>query len=210
MRELLITAAPLPPPGPWTCNVAQRQRVRFDMKLPNSNFDLDHRTSYRFALLSSRSVRSTRDLYHRHGLTTYRWRTLSLIGHHEPIYPSEIAEITSVDPDQVTRAVDQLVTQHYVARNLDSADRRRVQLTLTPKGRGIYAEIETVHRAIEKKLLSVLSAEEREAFFNSLAKLEAQARYLFHTNGNLKHVAGLSGDTPTKRPRAERTRKITK
>jgi DNA-binding MarR family transcriptional regulator len=149
------------------------------MKLSKAHLDLEHRTSYRFAVLSAASTRSVAGLYRRHGLTIGGWRTLSLIGHHEPINPGAIAERTSVDQDKVTRAVDRLVARGYVTRRVDGADRRRVILRLTPRGRRVYAEIENVRRAIEQKFMGALPPAERARFLASLAKLEAQARRLF-------------------------------
>jgi DNA-binding MarR family transcriptional regulator len=149
------------------------------MKLPKSDLDLEHRTSYRFAVVSAMSNRCVADLYRSHGLTVGGWRTLSLIGHYEPIYPGQIAERTSIEPDKVTRAVDRLVGIGYVARVADDNDRRRVVLKLTRSGRRVYSAIERVRREVEQELLAALSPSERKSFLQSLAKVEAQARRLF-------------------------------
>src|SRR3954471_8132025 len=98
------------------------------------NLDLEHRTAYRFSMLAAQSTRCMADLYRKAGITVGGWRTLSLIGRYEPIYPSSIAERTSVDPDKVTRAVDRLVEKGLVARKVDNADRRRIALRLTARG----------------------------------------------------------------------------
>lgn len=149
------------------------------MRLPHPGLALDQRTAYRFAVLSAMSTRSVAHVYKRYGLTVGGWRTLSLIGHHEPTYPSEIATRTSVEPDKVTRAVDRLVAQRYVARAVDGADRRRAVLTLTRRGRAVYAAIEGVRRAGERQFLAALTLAERRRFFALLAKLKSQARRLF-------------------------------
>jgi DNA-binding MarR family transcriptional regulator len=149
------------------------------MKLPKSDLDLEHRTSYRFAVLSAMSTRCVADLYRRHRLTVGGWRTLSLIGHYEPINPGQIAQRTSIEPDKVTRAVDRLVAIGYVVRVPDQKDRRRVVLKLTVAGRRVYAAIERVRRTVERQLLAALSPSELGAFLRSLSKLEAQAHRLF-------------------------------
>lgn len=175
------------------------------MKLPVSEYDLEHRVTYRLALLSARNTRSVLDLYRKHGLTVAAWRALSLIGHHEPIHPSNISERSSVDPDKVTRAVDALVTRGYVARDGDRQDRRRVVLTLTPRGRKVYAEIEGVRRRIEERFLGVLSAPEKRQFLMLLGKLEAQGRKLFTGKDAWKAIVGDGADAgpaaPARRPR---------
>jgi DNA-binding MarR family transcriptional regulator len=79
----------------------------------------------------------------------------------------------------VTRAVDRLVAKGLVAREADEADRRRVVLTLTARGRKVYADIDRRRREIDAEFLSVLSAAERKAFFATLDTLELQARRIF-------------------------------
>lgn len=160
------------------------------MKLPASDYDLENRVTYRLALLSARNTRSVLQLYRKHGLTVAAWRAFSLIGHHEPIHPSSISERSSVDPDKVTRAVDALVARGYVARDGDSKDRRRVVLTLTPRGRKVYAEIEGVRRRIEERFLGVLSPSEKRQFLALLGRLEEQGRKLFTGRDAWKSIVG--------------------
>lgn len=140
---------------------------------------LEHRSAYRFALISAQTTRSLTGLYRKHGLTVGGWRTLSLIGNYQPIHPSSIAERTSVDPDKVTRAVDRLVDKGFVARSTDKVDRRRVVLRLTARGLRAYDEIEKARRKVEVEFLGVLSKEELASFYAILEKLEAQARRIF-------------------------------
>ena len=178
-----------------------------------ASLDLEHRTAYRFSILAAQSTRCMSDLYRKLGLTVGGWRTLSLIGRYEPIHPSSIAERTSVDPDKVTRAVDRLVSKGMVARKVDSADRRRIALTLTARGRRVYAEIDQVRRVIEQKFLSVLGKEELARFNATLDKLEAQARNIFTGKGAWRAlVNGASSQPPgaparrvkSSRPKADR------
>jgi len=149
------------------------------MSMRNSPYDVEHRTAYRFSMLSTMTTRAIAALFRRHGLTDLGWRVFSLIGHYEPVHPSHIAKRASFDPDKVTRAVDRLVRVGLVARSVDSADRRRIILKVTPRGRRVYDEIERTRRSMEKEFLSVLDAAELKAFFAALDKLEAQARKLF-------------------------------
>ena len=151
------------------------------MNMRKSVYDVEHRTSYRFAMLSTMSTRAMADVFRRHGLTDLGWRVFSLIGHHEPVHPSSIAKRASFDPDKVTRAVDRLVRIGLVGRSEDSADRRRIILKVTPRGQKVYAEIERTRRAMEKEFLSVLDAGELRVFYGALDKLEAQARKLFRS-----------------------------
>ncbi|MBS0336586.1 MAG: MarR family transcriptional regulator, partial [Proteobacteria bacterium] len=166
--------------------------------------DLEHRTAYRFSIISALSTRCMLDLYRKLGLTVGGWRTLSIIGRYEPIHPGSIAERTSVDPDKVTRAVDRLVAKRLVARKVDSVDRRRIVLTLTARGRRVYAEIDGVRRAVEQKFLSVLTRDELARFNATMDKLEAQARAIFSGKGAWRELlpdVAARVSAPAKAPR---------
>lgn len=155
-----------------------------------SSLSLEHRLAYRFSILAAQSTRCLGDLYRKLGLTVGGWRTLSLIGRYEPIYPSSIAERTSVDADKVTRAVDRLVAKGLVARKVDTEDRRRIVLRLTARGRRVHTEIDQVRRQVEEKFLSVLSPEELTRFNATLDKLEAQASRIFTGRGAWREMVG--------------------
>lgn len=162
------------------------------MELSGKKLDLEHRTAYRFAILSAMSTRCLGDLYRKLGLTVGGWRTLSLIGRYEPIHPSSIAERTSVDADKVTRAVDRLVNRGLVARKVDKEDRRRVVLTLTARGRRVHAELDHVRRVVEAEFLSVLDPAELRGFLAAMDKLETQARRLFTDKGAWRELLGAT------------------
>ena len=176
------------------------------MKLPAASLDLEHRTAYRFSMLAAQSTRCMSDLYRKLGLTVGGWRTLSLIGRYEPIHPGGIAERTSVDADKVTRAVDRLVGRGMVARKVDARDRRRIVLTLTARGRRVYAEIDAIRRAVEEKFLSVLTRDEIARFTATLDKLEAQARRIFTGKGAWRALVGKSAARTTSSGRAARAK----
>ena len=152
-------------------------------KTANAGLDLEHRTAYRFSIMAALSTRCMSDLYTKLGLTVGGWRTLSLIGRYEPIFPGSLAERTSVDPDKVTRAVDRLVERGLVARKVDAEDRRRIVLTLTARGRRVFAEIDQIRRIMEEQFLSVLTKPELAGFNAAMDKLEAQARRIFTGKG---------------------------
>jgi DNA-binding MarR family transcriptional regulator len=170
-----------------------------------SNLSLEHRLAYRFSILAAQSTRCLGDLYRKLGLTVGGWRTLSLIGRYEPIYPSSIAERTSVDADKVTRAVDRLVAKGLVARKVDAEDRRRIVLTLTARGRRVHSEIDQVRRQVEEKFLSVLSPEEMARFNATLDKLEAQANRIFTGRGAWRELVG-NASAPASRRKARAKR----
>ena len=90
---------------------------------------LDERTTYRFSILASRQTRCLSAMYlQKFGLSVSQWKVLPILGYHGPMSAKEVGERTSLEPEKVTRAVDQLVTRGFVTRRSDSRDRRRVIL----------------------------------------------------------------------------------
>lgn len=143
-------------------------------------FSLERRLAYRFSILSTLNVRCVGSVYtKKFRLSTAGWRIMSIIGRFEPIFPGVAGQMSTMDADKVTRAVDRLVEMGYVIRNTDAADRRRVILCLTSKGRAVYEEVEELSQEMDAKWRAVLTKEEGAALDAIMDKLDARARELF-------------------------------
>jgi DNA-binding MarR family transcriptional regulator len=152
----------------------------FNALMADSSLSLEHRTSYRFSVQSTLNMRCLAGLFiKKHKLSVAGWRIFSIIGRYEPVFPSVAAELSTMDVDKVTRAVDRLVEMNLVVRTSDTEDRRRVILRMSARGRTVYQEVESVGRAMEAELRSVLSAKEVAAFFATMDKIQAQGQRLF-------------------------------
>ena len=161
---------------------------------PAAGHGLEHRVAYRFSLIANLSARALAGMYTRKfGLTLADWKTLAIVGHFEPVFPGAIAERTSMLPEQVSRALDRLVTKGVVDRSLDESDRRRVVVTLSAAGRAAFAQIEAVRAAMEDDLLGALSKAERTALFAILDKLGQRAHALLGSPDAWKRYAGGAG-----------------
>ncbi len=146
----------------------------------NSELDLENRLAYRFSNIAAFSYRSIAGmLSERYGMTVAGWRAFSVIGAYQPISSGGVASRCSMDPDKVTRAVDRLAAKGFVARSVDPADRRRVMLTLTPRGRRAHDEIDEVRRRMDAEFLGAIPESERKALFATLDRLEQQARAVY-------------------------------
>jgi DNA-binding MarR family transcriptional regulator len=144
-----------------------------DLKSAAGN--LENRMFYRFSLLVGRHVRyfSTRQIK-QYGLSTQNWLILTVIGRFAPLSPSELADRTSVRRDRISRIVDLLVKQGLVARHLSNSDRRRMTLTLTPKGMKIWERLEIVARQIEVEVLRRLTDSQRKSLSSVLSTIEQE------------------------------------
>ncbi|WP_307805712.1 MarR family winged helix-turn-helix transcriptional regulator [Streptomyces chrestomyceticus] len=77
------------------------------------------------------------------GLNRTDLRCLDLLFGPAPMSPGELAGAAGLTTGGVTTAIDRLERSGYAARVRDTADRRRVIVTPTEKGRAVVAEIFT-------------------------------------------------------------------
>jgi DNA-binding MarR family transcriptional regulator len=158
----------------------KKPRSDLDGLMSSDAFNLENRTSYRFSILSTLNMRCLAGMFtKKFKLSVAGWRVLSVIGRHETVFPGVVAELSTIDADKVTRAVDRLVEMGLVIRKTDSEDRRRVILRLSAKGQTVFNEVESTCRAMEAELRGVLTAKEWDSFSKALDKLDARSRELF-------------------------------
>ena len=81
---------------------------------------------------------------------------------------TELARHVLFKQPRVTKQVAQLEKDGLVEKNIKPEDRRNVYLSLTTKGRKLVAPLIEKSARHEKKVLSVLSAEERKQFRKTL------------------------------------------
>ncbi len=136
------------------------------------NFDLTSFLPYRLSILSRRvSGLIAREYGQRFDMTLNEWRVMVVAAQGDPRTSSDICQITLMDKMSVSRAVKALVIKDFVSRVPSPQDRRLHHITLTPRGREIYAEVMPLARTYETKLLASLSDTEHSALGAILTKL---------------------------------------
>jgi DNA-binding MarR family transcriptional regulator len=73
----------------------------------------------------------------------------------------------------VTLRVDRLVEGKYAERFHDKVDRRIVQVGLTAEGLKLIKSLATVHTKRERKMVEILSVDERRTLEKAFRKLES-------------------------------------
>ena len=109
-------------------------------------------------------------LSERFGITPSQFHTLRRIktGTHSV---SELAECLHVSSPNISRAVDELVQKGYVKRARLKEDRRRWNLSLTPKAEKLFMEI---HQKLDERFekdLEKLSVEELQKLIDGMVIL---------------------------------------
>lgn len=131
---------------------------------------------YRLSVLTNRISGRIARLYAQHfSLTIPEWRIMAVLGRFGAMSSNEIVERTAMDKVRVSRAVALLAGKGRLLRRIDPADRRRVVLDLSPKGRAVYAEIVPLALGVEARLLAPLTADERMLVERVIDRLEACA-----------------------------------
>ncbi len=98
-----------------------------------------------------------------------------MLAQESPLTAVEVAERTSMDKVQVSRAVAKLIAAGRISRETDPEDRRRAPLSPTPEGRAVYRRIVPLVKARERDLTSALTPAEARALDGILDKLHRRA-----------------------------------
>lgn len=142
--------------------------------------DLDQRAFYRFSILAVQINRCISGMFvEMFGRPANSWKVLTVIGRFAPISPTAVTHHTSLEPDAVARLLNSLVERGLVLRRQEKSDRRRAILTLSAKGQRVFDQLEMKISLLELEFLSVLDAAERDALYETLAKLQDRAQAVF-------------------------------
>jgi DNA-binding MarR family transcriptional regulator len=141
------------------------------MPLPlNENF------SYRLSMLNFLMSRVTAAIYESRGLTVHQWKVLSVLFNYAPMSAAEVTERVTLDKAAVSRAVRQLQDAGLIKRSLQRTDARKVDITMTAKGRSTYAAMASEMLDLQENLFESLTKNEVQTIFSALDKLEVTLR----------------------------------
>ncbi|MEJ6021278.1 MarR family winged helix-turn-helix transcriptional regulator [Ramlibacter sp. PS4R-6] len=105
------------------------------------------------------------------GLSSIEWRVLATLHDGEPLTVSQLAhEVLSKQPT-VTKLVQRMTDQGWVALLADPSDQRRTLVTVTAAGRRLVKPLVTRARAHETAKLNALGASEKVALKKLLTKI---------------------------------------
>jgi DNA-binding MarR family transcriptional regulator len=111
-------------------------------------------------------TRQLRRVLEEEGCTVEQWRTLLLLADGVSHPMSEIAEFALLPAASLTRLIDRMVADNLAYRTADPADRRRVLVHSTPRGRALQRRLA---ERIERSQAAILA----EADPDDVAQLAA-------------------------------------
>lgn len=104
-------------------------------------------------------------------VTTTQFAALARLAELGPMSQNQLGRATSMDAATIKGVVDRLTRQGLVATLPDPADRRRLTVALTDKGRALFQDRRADALQVSDLTLSPLSARDRARLLALLARL---------------------------------------
>jgi DNA-binding MarR family transcriptional regulator len=109
------------------------------------------------------------------GLSSLEWRVLATLHDSEPLTISQLArEVLSKQPT-ITKLVQRMAEQRWVALQADASDQRRTLVSATAVGKRLVKPLVQEARQHEARMLSTLGAAEKAVLRKLLGKLRYHA-----------------------------------
>jgi DNA-binding MarR family transcriptional regulator len=146
---------------------------------PPRTLALERFLPYRLSVLANTMSTAIAGAYaERFELSIPEWRVVAVLALSPGLSAAQVADRTAMDKVAVSRAVAALVRARRVERSVEESDRRRSQLSLTPKGIAVYREVVPWALAYEDAVLRGLPSRTRRKLDALLDELQDRARLL--------------------------------
>jgi len=141
--------------------------------------DLNAFLPYQFSQLADVVSHSVATVYEsRLGIARDDWRVLVAVNQARDMRATDIAQHTTLDKMQVSRAIARLEKKGFLSRTADSDDKRQQILVVTPAGRSAYEKVSPLMMARNDYLLQDLNPAEREVLQRYLGQVLNRAQEL--------------------------------
>lgn len=129
---------------------------------------------YRLAVAAEAFSRQLVEVYGRgHGLSREEWRLLFLLDDAGSLDSLEVAQRTSLDKVQVSRAASKLEQKGLITREVPSSDRRLRRYAVTPAGHERFREAFGEVEARAEAILGAMEQDDRAALVRGVRALHA-------------------------------------
>ena len=118
-----------------------------------------------------------------------QWRVLALLMEQDGRPMSDLAQQAFLEPPTLTKMIDRMVADAFVYRAPDTADRRRVLIFLSDRGRARFRELQPAVQAQEKRATQRLGRADA-------ASLRRILKELALVNARAEAVAGVEERRP--------------
>ena len=139
-------------------------------------FRLDDHLFFYFSQILARRTRAINARLRPHGVDYTRWRVLAVLQEHSGATMGRLADLTSVDRTTLTRTLGLMEKAGLVIRRERKNDRRSLAISLTAKGRRMFARILPLTLAETDRALTGFSLEEIESLRDRLRRMADNLR----------------------------------
>jgi len=137
---------------------------------------LERYLPYRLATLSNRISGMIAQTYKdKFALSVTEWRIMAVLGEYPGASADEVSAKIQIEKSIISRSLKKLLSRRLVVREVDQADRRRQNLSLTKTGQDVYNQIVPVSYDYEDALLTCFDAKEQKLFDHLIDRLYAHA-----------------------------------
>jgi len=134
---------------------------------------------YQLSVVANRVSQSIATIFKdKFDLQIPEWRILVTLYSVDEMSFTEVTDKTSMDKTRVSRAQRRMIDLGLIEATVDEEDKRKVNLSLTDKGREICKEIIPEAKARDAWLQEVITAEEQKQLEVIMAKLFARTQEL--------------------------------
>ena len=95
------------------------------------------------------------------GLTPVQHLIFEILWEEKILSPAEISEKTVMDSATLSGVLDRMSEAGLVKKDENPEDRRSIRVSLTPKAKGLWEQMEELRQEVNEELTGVLSLEER-------------------------------------------------
>jgi len=126
---------------------------------------------FQLAIVSHNFSQEFHGFLRERGMPKAQWRILINLVDRPGLFISELTNNTLLEQSHVTKVVDQLNRDGLVEKNTDAADRRKVSVRITRKGKDIILPLIEEAKKHEAKSLQKLDPEDADLLKRLLAQL---------------------------------------
>ncbi|MEM9432404.1 MAG: MarR family transcriptional regulator [Pseudomonadota bacterium] len=147
---------------------------------PTRIFDsIEFPHAYKVSYLANAIVIPTyEDVLRDFGILRPEYHLLMTLAHYPALASIDIAELTRMPRNSISRAVKRMEDEGYITRAEDPTDRRKSKLRVTDSGRAMHERIAAYLVDREAEVFEILSEKERHSFEETLQKLAVHASKL--------------------------------
>ena len=139
---------------------------------------LENNLSYKLSILNFLMVKATARIYTSKNLNAHQWKVLSVLYAHPPMPASDIQKWVTLDKAAISRAGQQLQRLELIERKLHPSDGRAVNISLSERGRQMYARMAEDMSRLQTELLAGFGDKKTQLLFESLGEIEQRLRLM--------------------------------